>query len=124
VLVDNMMHGIPEWGRVDPFSIKVNGDPINFAGTYWVALSEQLHAFLMANGLKPWAEIPTGLFEYNVVRDYMSNRRFLDYRVEGRIIDRSPSPQLLPSCQEGGEGSSEGTDSRRDHLQLEGGKVH
>jgi 5'-nucleotidase len=124
VLIYNMMNGIPEWGRVDPFSIKVNGNPINFAGTYWVALSEQLHAFLMANGLDPWAEMQTGLFEYNVVRDYMSGRRFLNYGVEGRIIDRSPSPQLLPSSQESGEGSSEGTDSKRDRFQLEGGRVH
>jgi hypothetical protein len=64
------------------------GNPINLAGTYWVALSEQLHKFLLANGLVPYAEMPTGLFEYNVVRDYMSRQNVLNYGIEGRIVDK------------------------------------
>ncbi|OGD36637.1 MAG: hypothetical protein A2V45_01010 [Candidatus Aminicenantes bacterium RBG_19FT_COMBO_58_17] len=87
-LIYNLTHGIPEWGRVNPYSIKVMGNPINLAGTYWVALSEQLHKFLLANGLVPYAEMPTGLFEYNVVRDYMSRQNVLNYGIEGRIVDK------------------------------------
>ncbi len=108
-LIFNMMNGIPEWGRVDPFSIKVNGNPINFAGTYWIALSEQLHTFLLPNNLIPFAEMQTGLLEYNVVRDYMSELNFLEYGIEGRIIDCSPSFQGLSY-------SREGEDSLRDGL--------
>jgi 2',3'-cyclic-nucleotide 2'-phosphodiesterase (5'-nucleotidase family) len=87
-LIYNLTHGILEWGRVNPFSIKVNGNPINLAGTYWVALNEQLHKFLLANGLVPYAEMQTGLFEYNVVRDYMSQQSVLNYGIEGRIVDK------------------------------------
>lgn len=99
-LIYNMMNGIPEWGRVDPFSIRVNGNPLNFQGTYWVALSEQLHSFLLANGLVPYAAIQTNLYEYNVVRDFMSARHLLGYRIEGRIIDRNPSPAPIAASQE------------------------
>ena len=87
-LIYNMMNGIPEWGRVNPFSIKVNGIPINLTGTYWVALSEQLHKFLLANGLVPYAEMQTGLFEYNLVRDHMAQQKVLNYGIEGRIVDK------------------------------------
>jgi 5'-nucleotidase len=87
-LAYNFTHGIPEWGRVNPFSIKVNGSPINFGGTYWVALSEQLHKFLLANGLEPYAAIQTGLFEYKVVRDCMAQLGVLSYGIEGRIVDK------------------------------------
>jgi len=87
-LIYNMMHGIPEWGRVNPFSIKVNGQPINFAGTYWVALNEQLHRFLSSNGLEPYAQMETGIFEYSAVRDYMAQLGVLRYGIEGRIVDK------------------------------------
>jgi 2',3'-cyclic-nucleotide 2'-phosphodiesterase (5'-nucleotidase family) len=87
-LIYNLTHGIPEWGRVNPFSIRVNGNPLNLEGTYWVALSEQLHTFLLANGLEPYAAMPTGLFEYNVVRDYMARQGVLSYGIEGRIVDK------------------------------------
>jgi len=53
-----------------------------------VALSEQLHKFLLANGLVPYAEMQTGLFEYNVVRDYMAQQNVLNYGIEGRIVDK------------------------------------
>jgi 5'-nucleotidase len=87
-LIYSLTHGILEWGRVNPFSIKVNGNPINLVGTYWVALSEQLHKFLLANGLAPYAEMRTGLFEYNVVRDYIAQQKVLNYGIEGRIVDK------------------------------------
>jgi hypothetical protein len=38
-------------------------------------------------GLTPLASQQTGLFEYNVVRDYMAGKKILNYRAEGRIID-------------------------------------
>jgi 5'-nucleotidase len=87
-LIYNLTHGIPEWGRVNPFSIKVNGNPLDLAGTYWVALSEQLHSFLLAKGLEPFAAIPTGLFEYEVVRDSIVQLGILSYGIEGRIVDK------------------------------------
>ena len=87
-LIYNLTHGIPEWGRVNPFSIKVNGAPLDFAGTYWVALTEQLHSFLLAKGLEPYAAIQTGLFEYKVVRDCMAQLGVLNYGIEGRIVDK------------------------------------
>jgi hypothetical protein len=31
----------------------------------------------------------TGLFEYNVVRDYMAQQCVLNYGIEGRIVDKS-----------------------------------
>jgi 5'-nucleotidase / UDP-sugar diphosphatase len=87
-LIYNLMNGIPEWGRVNPFSIKINGNLINFGGTYWVALTEQLHNFLKTNGLEPYAAIPTGLFEYSAVRDFMAGLGILNYGIEGRIVDK------------------------------------
>jgi 5'-nucleotidase/UDP-sugar diphosphatase len=87
-LIYNLTHGILEWGRVNPFSIMVNGSPLNLEATYWVALSEQLHTFLLANGLEPYAAMPTGLFEYNAVRDYMARQGVLNYGIEGRIVDK------------------------------------
>lgn len=88
-LVHNLTHGVMEWGRVDPFSIMVHGQPIDLTGVYWVALNETLHGFLAAQGLKPYAEISTGLSLYGAVRDFMSARKVLDYRAEGRVIDTS-----------------------------------
>jgi 5'-nucleotidase len=87
-LIYNLMNGIPEWGRVNPLSIRVNGNPIDLGGTYWVALSEQLHGFLLTMGLEPYASMPTGLFEYNAVRDYMAGLGTLNYGIEGRIVDK------------------------------------
>jgi 5'-nucleotidase/UDP-sugar diphosphatase len=123
-LIFNMMNNIPEWGRVDPFSVKVNGIPINFAGTYWIALSEQLHAFLLANGLIPLADMQTGLSEYNVVRDFMAGRNILNYGIEGRIVDLAPLLQLLPTSQEGGRFLRGGTVSRHQRLPSEGVRDH
>jgi 5'-nucleotidase/UDP-sugar diphosphatase len=86
-LLEELMKG--NWGRVNPFSVKINGQPLNLEGVYWVALTEQLHKFLLANGLIPLASMPTGLFEYNAVRDYMTRLNILNYTAEGRIVDTS-----------------------------------
>jgi len=88
-LIANMMGGIMEFGRVDPFSIKVNGQPIDFMGVYWVALNEMLHGFLVSQGITPYMEMSTGVLLYNAVHGFMAERRFLDYRAEGRVVDTS-----------------------------------
>jgi 5'-nucleotidase len=88
-IIYNLTHGIMEWGRVDPFSVKVNGNPLELGATYWVALTEQLHKFLLANGLVPFASISTGILEYNAVRDFMAEQKFLNYTIEGRVTDRA-----------------------------------
>ena len=88
-LVYNLTHGVMEFGRVDPFSIKVNGQPLDFGGVYWVALNEVLHDFLITQGLDPYASQETGLFLYNAVRDFMAGRQGLYYQSEGRVIDTS-----------------------------------
>jgi 5'-nucleotidase/UDP-sugar diphosphatase len=75
--------------RLDPYSVKVNGMPLDPYGAYWVAMNEQLVSMLESVGLVPLAEKETGLFEYNLVRDFMHQLRFLAYTSEGRIIDRA-----------------------------------
>jgi 5'-nucleotidase/UDP-sugar diphosphatase len=76
-------------GRLDPFSVMVDGVPLDPSGLYQVALNEQLLNFLNALGLEPFAQIDTGLFLYSVVRDYMKKLKILEYVSEGRIIDRA-----------------------------------
>jgi 2',3'-cyclic-nucleotide 2'-phosphodiesterase (5'-nucleotidase family) len=76
-----------EFSRLDLTSVRVNGNPINPDGMYWVAMNEQLVSLLGSLGLEPFAVEETGLFEYNLVRDFMRQLRFLAYTSEGRIID-------------------------------------
>ncbi len=75
--------------RLDPDSVKVNGVTLDPNGAYWVVMNEQLVSLLGSVGLEPLAEKETGLFEYNLVRDFMRRLRFLAYTSEGRIIDRA-----------------------------------
>lgn len=82
----------PAGSRVDPASVKVRGVPIHVDRLYWVALNEQLVLFLSSIGMVPIKQVKTGLFEYNLVRDYAHKLKLLDYRSEGRIVDTS----LLP----------------------------
>lgn len=83
---------LPFLTRLDPFSVKVNGELIfsdNLYTPFWIALNEQVYDVL--ESLLPsgsiLAVIDTGLFEYNLVRDYMNKLNKLDYTSEGRIID-------------------------------------
>ncbi len=78
-------------GRIDPFSVKVNGVPLDPYGLYQVAMNEQLVNFLRSLGMEPigGADVDTGLFLYNVVRDYMKKLKILEYTAEGRIIDKA-----------------------------------
>jgi 5'-nucleotidase len=80
--------------RIDPTSVKINGMDIDPGALYWVALNEQLAFFLTSLGMVPFYEVATGLFEYNLVRDYAQKLKLLDYRSEGRIIDTAALPQL------------------------------
>jgi 5'-nucleotidase len=85
VPTDGLKEG--QLSRLDPYSVKVNGAPLDPYGAYWVAMNEQLVSLLGSAGLVPLAEMETGLFEYNLVRDFMRRLRFLAYTSEGRIID-------------------------------------
>ncbi len=76
-------------GRIDPFSVKVHGVPLNPSGLYQVALNEQLVSFLVSLGMEPFAQVDTGLFLYTVVRDFMHKLGILSYLPEGRIIDKA-----------------------------------
>ena len=76
-------------GRIDPTSVKIHGLPINPYGFYQVAINEQLLGFLGMLGLEPVDQMETGLFLYEVVRDYMKKLKILQYSSEGRIIDRA-----------------------------------
>ncbi len=76
-----------ELSRVDPASVKIHGELINPNGLYWVVLNEQLATLLVSLGLQPFSEVKTGLFEYNLVRDFMSKLKVLSYTSEGRIVD-------------------------------------
>jgi 5'-nucleotidase len=87
VPVDELKKG--KLSRLDPYSVKVNEVPLDPYGTYWVAMNEQLVSLLEPVGLVPLEEKETGLFEYNLVCDFMHRLKFLAYTSEGRIIDRA-----------------------------------
>jgi hypothetical protein len=82
----------------------VNGDSVAYEymtnpnKIYLVAMSEQIFNFLNGLLLEP-AQITiepseTGLFEYNLVRDYMKSLRFVNYKSEGRIKDTGAAMAL------------------------------
>jgi len=85
-----------EFSRLDPMSVKVGGELVALdpGKSYDVAMSEQVFGFLK-NLAEPMGislvGIPTGIFEYNAVRDYMSSLRVVDYGSEGRVVDTSPA---------------------------------
>jgi 5'-nucleotidase / UDP-sugar diphosphatase len=76
-----------EISRVDPASVKINGQPIDPAALYKVAVSNQIYNTLIGLGITPYSHTETGLFEYNLVRDYAKSLNHLRYKAEGRIID-------------------------------------
>lgn len=90
----------PPGSRVDPDSVMIYNsvndlwEPLNPGRLYWVAITEQLLGFLQSLGVKPYGMIETGLFEYNVVRDYMRKLKILKYKSEGRIIDTALLPDV------------------------------
>jgi 5'-nucleotidase/UDP-sugar diphosphatase len=84
--LDEILMGL---GRIDPLSVRVDGVPLDPWGFYQVAMNEQLVNFLSSLGMEPIMAVDTGLFLYNVVRDYMQKLKILEYASEGRIIDRA-----------------------------------
>jgi len=74
--------------RIDPMSVRVNGDFVNPEAVYMVAMNEQV--FKSIEALLPpgmLTSIETGLLEYNLVRDFMQDLGRVRYASEGRIID-------------------------------------
>jgi len=88
---DSSLPAVPpgQLSRLDPFSVKINGQPFNPYEFYWVAMNEQLVELLRSMGLTFFEEEETWLFEYTLVRDFMSKLKYLAYTSEGRIIDRA-----------------------------------
>jgi len=88
-----------QFSRLDPMSVKVGGElvALNPNKYYYVAMSEQVFGFLK-NLVAPMGitlvSIPTGIFEYNAVRDYMKSLRFVNYGSEGRVVDTSPAAAI------------------------------
>jgi 2',3'-cyclic-nucleotide 2'-phosphodiesterase (5'-nucleotidase family) len=73
---------------------KINEDfvnPFDPATTYRVVINEQvynvLNKFIMDNFGEPLPKTDTGLFEYNLVRNYMKKLNHVGYEAEGRVID-------------------------------------
>jgi 2',3'-cyclic-nucleotide 2'-phosphodiesterase (5'-nucleotidase family) len=83
------VQNLGELSRIDPLSVMVNGFPVasDPGKVYYVAMSEQVFNFLNALTGGQLTSISTGLFEYNIVRDFMRSLRFVHYRSEGRIRD-------------------------------------
>ncbi|MBN1272354.1 MAG: 5'-nucleotidase C-terminal domain-containing protein [Candidatus Aminicenantes bacterium] len=77
--------------RVDPFSVKINGAPINPNGLYWVAINEHLVEFLQSLGLVPFnlIEPSPAIYEYIAVHDFMKQLKKVTYTSEGRIVDNA-----------------------------------
>jgi len=74
--------------------IMVNGTPVNPfdpATKYKVAITEQVYNVLAALVLPSITKTDTGLFEYNLVRNFMKKLVHVRYVAEGRVID---SPEI------------------------------
>ncbi len=89
-----------QFSRLDPMSVKVGNElvALNPAKYYYVAMSEQVFGFLQ-DLVEPMGislvSIPTGIFEYNAVCDFMKSLRFVNYKSEGRVVDTSPTAAAI-----------------------------
>ncbi len=84
------MFGEP--GRLDPMSVMVGGEHVaaNLGKPYKVVMTEQVFNFLQALMAAQGIELisfPTGISEYNAVRDYMRSLKHVVYESEGRVQD-------------------------------------
>jgi 2',3'-cyclic-nucleotide 2'-phosphodiesterase (5'-nucleotidase family) len=81
--------GLDPWGRL--YEVMINGAWIDSAATYKVAINEQvynvLNRFVMDTFGVSLPKTDTGLFEYNLVRNYMKKLNHVGYEAEGRVID-------------------------------------
>ncbi|MEN8244282.1 MAG: 5'-nucleotidase C-terminal domain-containing protein [Thermodesulfobacteriota bacterium] len=87
----------PSFSRVDMSSIEINGQPINLAAWYAIALNEKILEFMATLGIDitvPGRVIDPypDLLEFNLAEDYMRQLNKLKYTSEGRIIDTSELP--------------------------------
>jgi 5'-nucleotidase / UDP-sugar diphosphatase len=80
--------------RVDPLSIRINGEMWNPVMEYQVALNEKLLGMLQVLGLEtgPIVHPSPDLLEFNVVKDHMHGLNHLENTSEGRIIDTAAVP--------------------------------
>ncbi len=85
VTEEELMEG--KISRIDPTSVLIRGEPIDPEGLYWIVLDELLLNFLTSVNMLPFEEVETGMFLYDVVKDYMKRLKVLRYESEGRIID-------------------------------------
>jgi 2',3'-cyclic-nucleotide 2'-phosphodiesterase (5'-nucleotidase family) len=76
-----------QFSRLDLTSVMVNGSPINPVRLYKVAINEQIYRTLIGLGVQPYSVTETGLFLYNIVRDYARSLNHIRTKAEGRIID-------------------------------------
>ncbi len=80
-----------EISRLDPSSVRINGKPVDPAGFYSVVMSEQVFNFLNNLAGNQLQSIPTGLFEYTAVRDFMKGLKTVRYASQGRVKDTAAS---------------------------------
>jgi 5'-nucleotidase / UDP-sugar diphosphatase len=81
-----------QFSRLDPMSVKVGNElvALNPNKTYFVGMSEKVFNFLkdlVAPMGIALVSIPTEIFEYNAVRDYLGSLRFVNYGSQGRVLD-------------------------------------
>jgi len=86
-----------QFSRLDPMSVKVGGElvALNPDKYYFVGMTEQVFNFLkdlVAPMGIALVSIPTEIFEYNAVRDYMGSLGFVNYGSEGRVLDTAAAP--------------------------------
>jgi 2',3'-cyclic-nucleotide 2'-phosphodiesterase (5'-nucleotidase family) len=76
-----------DFSRIDLSSVLVGGKPVDPGNLYYVAMSEQVFNVLNSLAGNQLSSISTGLFEYNLVRDYMKSLNVVCRKSEGRIKD-------------------------------------
>ena len=79
------------------YDVRINGNfvnPYDSVTTYKIALSEKVYEVLNQLVLAmlgvPLPKTDTGLFEYNLVRDYLKKLNHVRYVAQGRVIDAPP----------------------------------
>jgi 5'-nucleotidase / UDP-sugar diphosphatase len=84
--------GLGGLSRLVPMSVMIGGEYVaaNPDKPYMVVMSEQVFNFLQSLVTPLGLELmsfPTGIFEYNAVRDYMRSLKHVVYESEGRVQD-------------------------------------
>lgn len=87
----------PPGEKLDVQSIRINGEPVNFAATYTVALNEYIAGFGIALGFVSEDDLtPTEFVQYEVVRDFIATADMSQYEdTQGRIVDTA-DPVSVP----------------------------